>query len=868
MVKLKEIKEHESNYPFFEECIQDEITFTNEKILRCSDFKQRMDIDPSFISTTTKEKTLIQHAKDYADDHPSPKNHLLLCPKNESGTEKFICSFLKPTKLGFPELFQFDKCSRFLSNFIDYEQLENPTSYPTIAVSPLTSLDWQKGDSLDMSLVLASFLLGVGYDAFVVCGVADRDLTAKYEGNLDCPYLEDEETKKRAYIQLTTDDKNNEGEENEYYVPDEEPIESKFAVLARRKQEEEEEKKRKANEVDDDEPERRGNDRLHKKRIHFWVYVRENGRRVTGGNYFLDAATGNAWDLSTDKELPFYYVNQVFNDKNVWISRRFNKVINGDIGDFDNNNKDWDTLLPVEEKVSVEKESKLDESSINNDKSKGNVSGEGEEEAVDILKLKHLLDMPLSWVPKIQISPQKFFRYSKTGKYTKFYKKVEIDFYSDYHQPDGLVKKVTIFNDFKRLVVKEVRLYFKHRSDNLYLRKRFPSDFKTIDYYLNNNNMAQQAHPWPNWKEIETVDARHCITHFYPVRFADGLLNREEMIGEKTVERYANRDDGLIYSSVRFEEKQNESLKNIYCYKDRFVGDVVISKMVEKYSKRNDKPANDQIAKLLIDMKRNKVKIWYHIENHEIAPVVYEVSRDRFTNINSGFNMNSDKAEPHVFQKNQRIYAMEKECFSRIKFSELNIAEDFRVYREKVQERLGEIQQKSKKGEFEEGENDILVRNIFAINNNKPKVVNSDDEFENDYKEKDDVVGQMLKERGLLGKPLDQKTADEIKKEIIYNLQNRYIERSEIINQRFEDEKVKVKNLQKKFQRKANEHITKQEEVKFETELQQFNLKLSILEQRLFNFQKTAYEKYEQLQKKLNDDKRLMVIEEEEDEEE
>ena len=870
MVKLKEVQEKVSKYAFFDECFANEIQFTNEKIIRCSDFKQRRDLENCYTINNTKEKTLIQHAKDYQDDFPNPKNHLLLYIRNESGMEKFICSFIKPTKLGYTDLFQFDKCARFISNYVSYEALENPVEYPQVAVSPYTTLEWQKGDSLDMSLILASLLIGVGYDAYVVCGIADRNVTNKYEGNLDCPYIEDEEAKKRENIQLKMFDENKKEEENEYYIPDEEPIESKYEKLERQRRVEEDKRREKENRIDDDEPDRQGNDKLYKKRVHFWIYLRKNEKRDTDGSYFIDPPTGNTWSIEKNSNLPFFYINQIFNDKNVWVSKRFNKMISkNDLETFDNNSKDWDTLLPVQEKTKTNLENKLDESSINHDKSKANISNDigFMEDNIDVLKLKHLLDMPLSWVPKLSISPQRYYLFSKTGKYTKFYKKVEIDFYSDYHQPDGLIKKITIFNDFKRLIVKEIRLYYKHRSDNLYLRKRFPSQFKTIDYYLNNNSMSQQqAHPWPNWKEIETIDSKRNVIRFYPIRFSDGLLEREEIIGEKTIERFSNRDDNLIYSSVRFEEKENESINNIYCYTDRFVGDVVITKMVEKYQKVENKPANEQIAKIIIDMKRNKIKIWYHIEKHEIAPLIYEISRDQFTNINSGFNMNSNKSEPSVFKKNQKIYIMEKECFSRIKFSELNIEEDFKVYRYKIQQKLSEIQKNSKKNNFNETENDILIRNIFAINNNKPKVINSDDEFENDYKEKDDIVGQMLKEKGLLGKPLDKKTSEEIKKEIVYNLQNRYIERSEIINQRFEDEKVKVKNLQKKFQRKANEHITKQEEIKFETELQQFNLKLSILEQRLLNFQKTAYEKYEQLQQKLNEDKRLIPMQESEDE--
>jgi hypothetical protein len=45
------------------------------------------------------------------------------------------------------------------------------------------------------------------------------------------------------------------------------------------------------------------------------------------------------------------------------------------------------------------------------------------------------------------------------------------------------VKKVTIYEDYKKIIVKEVRSYFKHRRDKLILRRRFPYRFTTIEHY-------------------------------------------------------------------------------------------------------------------------------------------------------------------------------------------------------------------------------------------------------------------------------------------------------------------------------------------------------------------------------------------------
>lgn len=40
---------------------------------------------------------------------------LFLYPKNECGVYKFICTTIRPTKLGFLELYDFNTCAKFVS---------------------------------------------------------------------------------------------------------------------------------------------------------------------------------------------------------------------------------------------------------------------------------------------------------------------------------------------------------------------------------------------------------------------------------------------------------------------------------------------------------------------------------------------------------------------------------------------------------------------------------------------------------------------------------------------------------------------------------------------------------------------------------
>ena len=76
---------------------------------------------------------------------------------------------------------------------------------------------------------------------------------------------------------------------------------------------------------------------------------------------------------------------------------------------------------------------------------------EDEEEDDDIL------DMPPPWSPKLSLKKEKFLNLCPLGEKTVFYKKCRVDYYAPCLQVDGLVKKICIYEDFKRLILQETR---------------------------------------------------------------------------------------------------------------------------------------------------------------------------------------------------------------------------------------------------------------------------------------------------------------------------------------------------------------------------------------------------------------------------
>lgn len=79
-----------------------------------------------------------------------------------------------------------------MANYLEYEELPEPDKLPEVIPSPANVLDeWQTGDCFDFAIVLASLLIGVGYNAYVVYGTAPKEITTRDESDMVCPFPTD-----------------------------------------------------------------------------------------------------------------------------------------------------------------------------------------------------------------------------------------------------------------------------------------------------------------------------------------------------------------------------------------------------------------------------------------------------------------------------------------------------------------------------------------------------------------------------------------------------------------------------------------------------------------------------------------------------
>lgn len=227
--------------------------------------------------------------------------------------QKFVCTTVRPTQLPYKQLYDYDSCAAFVADYIRYEPLELPTSLPRHLPSPTAVLGWQAGDSLDMSVLLCSLLLGVGYDAYVVVGYAHKQTTL-------CDQTHKEVD---AAGRAPPAEPSGGPGRSKYAVSRRPPLASRFleelsregaaeaaaaAAAAAREAE---------LEFGADPDEEEAVDVLKGRRAHCWVLLLA-GRRELPDNFYVEPSTGEV--RRADEAGCYYSVEALFNAANFWVN--------------------------------------------------------------------------------------------------------------------------------------------------------------------------------------------------------------------------------------------------------------------------------------------------------------------------------------------------------------------------------------------------------------------------------------------------------------------------------------------------------------------------------------------------------------------
>jgi hypothetical protein len=218
-----------------------------------------------------------------------------------------------------------------------------------------------------------------------------------------------------------------------------------------------------------------------------------------------------------------------------------------------------------------------------------------------------------------------------------------------------------------------VREVFQNRKDKLSARLTIKDRNLIVEYYDQGRIHGV--------RELIIVDSKVKEIRFYHEARVDGLYKRVEK-KNKIIEYFKDRDDLLIYRSVRFdveERNQNEP-----------INEAVILKMTEKFSKNPDLPPSQSPYKKTYSFREERIQVLYHMENGRVFRAFEEFKR---TNGDMKVPMNevyqsympdpfAKKLLPHeTFAKWEAILKDDYACLTAIKVADRELKEFLNVRR-------------------------------------------------------------------------------------------------------------------------------------------------------------------------------------------
>ncbi|KAM7040577.1 dynein regulatory complex subunit 7 isoform 3-T3 [Acridotheres tristis] len=293
-------------------------------------------------------------------------------------------------------------------------------------------------------------------------------------------------------------------------------------------------------------------DPLHGLRVHAWVLVLP-GKRKVPETFFINPFTGN--HHSTTDEC-FLGIESIWNHRNYWVNMQ--------------------------------------------DCRKGCKQEKGE--------IDTSFEMPLSWVTQIRVSCREYENPFSRGKKVILYDKAKLEKWAAFANEDGLVERLTVYADSDCTEELEVKEWFKHREDLLYMREVNKQTQLITDHFRPGHPLLLKAHSYTSL-EPETG---HTVEFYHTAR-VDGLWKRFENATEMT-EYFVGREDFLHMRHIEFGERDKE-MENGGITADANPRPIV---QIKEYFHRNpEKPADEDIEERVFMVIDDVIQLTYHLELHD-----------------------------------------------------------------------------------------------------------------------------------------------------------------------------------------------------------------------------------------------------------
>ncbi|KAG9272008.1 dynein regulatory complex subunit 7 [Astyanax mexicanus] len=779
----------------------------------------------SYRENSAKEKLLqtmadnfnCQYSYLYPDRTP-----LLLCPLNECGVQKFVSTTLRPTLLPYPEIYHWQGCASFISDFLSLQPLDPPVDLPKKLCSPTWTLRTQKGTCFEFSTLLCSLLLGAGYNAYCVSGYAMKEMCLLNQNRQECPLLKPQV--KKAVVQQKE-------EKTKYTVKPPHDLYSRFEKRQEQKRQEEARvallsQQQEAQRLQE-ERERPPPDPLLGLRVHCWVLVLSGNREVPE-NFFIDPLAGQSYPTTSEK---FLGIESIWNHQNYWVNMqdcRFGCTeMTFDLG----NPVKWEYLLRGSTSHNI---------LLNSDTKTQNDQEDEEEEDEET---EEVFEMPPSWVSRIHISQEDMESRYPGGTKLIQYRQATVEKFAPYLMKDGLITRLTTYNDLDCTHPNTVTEWYKHRHDHLDERELEKATGLTTEHFRPGRSYALKCHRY-----VTLIPETERQMDFYSRFRVDDLASRVETPSEMT-ETFENRPDFLYHRQVVYDKQvlSFEPAENAKQVRRP------IKKVVEKFHRDHSKAASEDVAKRVFLLSEDQIQVTYHLEEDRSIPAWRNFIKPRdwqntFTpQLASSFQVDPrDEPDKELF-----LY----EALMALMAEEKNVLTGIQDSEEEVRAILDARQQ-------EESGITLQISIYDTARNEKARMYIeelkrlAEEELLNKEEKELDILAPFLAK---LGNPasLTREQVQQLVADCLAEMKQRLVDRANLIQARFEKETQELQQKQQWYQ-KNQLTMTQEDEDAYLAYCSDAMFRIHVVKLRLNRHKDKAPQMYLALRDKLRRDPRLI----------
>ncbi len=831
---------------------------------------------------------------------------LLLFPPNECQVPKFISTTVRPSQLEYKALHDYKDAAEFVADHVVYEPLTEPTRLPRIVPSPEAVLRWQRGDCVDMAMVLTSILVGGGYDAYVVIGRARRAVCLNDMSYTDCPLLAEAKGTPAKPARVPSD---------KYVISDRPDMTSKYVARTRLREQNKiafAERRRlqeamdanpelyiKEPTSDDEEEPEEPEDELEGKRVHAWVLVRK-GRRDVADHFFLEPSTGRRYAYPPrlneegepieghDPLCPYYQIEMIYNHKNVWINMQ-PQTANGlrDVTYDIHNAAKWEYVLidsgDTRDAEGTQEggengglgdilgQSTLQHTGKPDHQQQQQGGGGGGGAAAAAAAAVGGQDAAGGAVSSPRLGgasgPGQGQQNQQLGP--------------DGHildPPPSWVRKLDISKEafLRRAPQGHTSTLYKKcrmetwssytRPDGLVLRLTVYKDYarrkelRVQEGFEFRHDKLVQRWTYPlegrvrdmfdpgrpeALKEITTERGRRAVYEYYNTRL-DGLYRREQVLGKKTMEHFFGRRDRLVYRSVTYDTPAAATAGSQAVRLEALdATEMTAIKMTQKFARNEAVSAHADIAKRVFALQTGMITVHFHLETRRITFSTRNFTKDGMSSSDIVDPFVAEPRKSELLEEFNAYVAAERECNNAVREAERDIQATLTLRKD-------------------EQDNLTLDTTIYDTLRNHAKDASRGEAAR---AEAGDGAG-LTGERDYLAPYLRQFPKDtqltremalQVKNACLRALKERLIERANIIQQRLDEANAELVRRQTAYSRKQD-HIDKNEEEEYMRFVHESQFTIQILMQRRKRHEDLAVQKYIDLDGKLRIDPRLAIL--------